>query len=77
MSGNNDGFVPIVGVVLRRTSLGVFLDVKGTGAFVPLTFVSTPSPALEPGSPATLMVLRSYADQKGLLSGEASLLGKP
>src|SRR5262249_1695647 len=56
MSGNNDdGFVPIVGVVLLRTSLGVFLDVKGTGAFVPLTFVSTPSPALEPGSPATLM----------------------
>jgi hypothetical protein len=63
----NEEFVPVIGVVHHQTSLGVFLEVAQRRVFLPRLCVSAPSRVFEAGEPATIMVLRSFAEQEGLV----------
>ena len=68
MSGNNDDFVPIEGVVHRVTSLGIFFDADRRRIFVPNTCFEMPDQPLLSERTATLQVLRWYAKQEGLVA---------
>jgi len=64
----NAEFVPVIGVVHYQTSLGVFLEVAQLRVFIPADCTSSPSDKFEAGEPATLMVLRRFAEQEGLVA---------
>jgi hypothetical protein len=49
MDASNEEFVLVIGVVYRRTSLGVFLDVVDRCVFIPTNCTSTPSFRFRPG----------------------------
>jgi hypothetical protein len=64
----NEDFVPVSGVVHHQTSLGIFLEVAQRQVFIPANCISTPSQKFEAGEPATIMVLRRFAQQEGLVA---------
>ena len=72
-----DSFVPVTGVVHHQTSLGVFLEVVRRRVFVPINCMLSPSAVFEAGEPAALMVLRSFAEQEGLIPLAASQAPRP
>jgi len=68
MDVSNEEFVPVIGVVYRRTSLGVFLDVVDRCVFIPANCTSTPSFRFHPGETVKMAVLRSFAEQEKLVA---------
>jgi hypothetical protein len=64
----NEEFVPVIGVVEHQTSLGVFVEVAQHRVFIPLNCTPTPSRFFEEGEPATILVLRRFAEQEGLVA---------
>jgi hypothetical protein len=68
MDASNEEFVLVVGVVYRRTSLGVFLDVVDRCVFIPANCTSTPSVRFRPGETVKMAVLRSFAEQEELVA---------
>jgi hypothetical protein len=63
----SEDFVPVIGVVEHQTSLGVFLEVAQRRVFIPVNCTSAPSQIFEAGEPATIMVLRRFAQQERLV----------
>ena len=62
----NEEFVPLIGVVHHRTSLGVFLDIQDRRVFIPANCIAAPTQVFEVGEPATVLVLRSFTEQERL-----------
>src|SRR5262249_1303784 len=62
-----EDFVAVPGVVRFRTSVGIFLDVKGQRFFIPAICMSSPSQVTESGESTTVLVLRSFAEREGLV----------
>jgi hypothetical protein len=65
--GQNENLLPVTGVVHHQTSLGVFLDVAQQPVFIPANCMSSPSEKFKEGEPTTIMVLRTFAEQEGLV----------
>jgi hypothetical protein len=63
-----DDFVAVRGEVQLLTDLGVFLTVQNRRVFVGTLCMQTPNRTLKLGKAATLRVLRSYAQQVGLVA---------
>jgi hypothetical protein len=63
----NEDFVPLTGVVHLGTTLGVFLDIQDRRVFVPANCTAAPTQAFEVGEPATILVLRRFAEQERLI----------
>jgi hypothetical protein len=58
----------VTSVVHHQTSLRVFLEVAQQPVFIPVNCMSSPSEKFLAGEPATIMVLRSFAEQEGLVA---------
>jgi hypothetical protein len=63
----NEDFVPLIGVVHLSTSLGVFLDIQARRVFIPANFTAARTQVFEAGEPATILVLRRFAEQERLI----------
>jgi len=66
----NEGFVPMNGSFITRTSLGFFLEVAEVAqrrVFIPINCTPSPSWVLEADEPATILVLRSFAEREVLV----------
>jgi hypothetical protein len=61
-----EDFVLVIGVVHVRTTLGVFLDIQDRRVFIPANFTTPRTQVFEVGEPATVLVLRSFAEQERL-----------
>ena len=68
METSNEDFVPVVGVVYRRTSLGVFLEIVERCVFVPAWYSSTASSRCRRGETVTMAVRRSFAEEQKLVA---------
>jgi hypothetical protein len=66
LTHTEDIFVPVTGVIRLTTTVGVFLDIENHPFFIPANCTSLPSQAFAIGDPATIMVLRSFAEREGL-----------
>jgi hypothetical protein len=60
-----DDFVPITGIVVHCTSLGIFLEIAGRGVFIPANCTSTPSQSFRPGEAVTLLLVGRFAEREG------------
>jgi hypothetical protein len=65
----NADFVRVVGMVHQQTSLGVFLELaRQRLVFIPLNCMSSPWEKFQAGEPATILVLRNFAEEERLVA---------
>ena len=57
----------VIGVVHVRTTLGVLMDIRDQRIFIPANFTTPRTQVFEVGEPATVLVLRSFAEQERLI----------